>query len=62
MIQNLQEEAKGIITSIVELVYFMRGAVSYEEMMKRTPAERQLIDEFLAKRLDSQKNSPHPVY
>jgi hypothetical protein len=51
-----------LIESIVELVYFMRGAIGYEEMMLRTPAERDLIRNFITKRLESQKDSPYPVY
>ena len=40
----------------------MRGAVGYEEMMMRTPAERDLIRTFIKQRLESQKDSPYPVY
>ena len=40
----------------------MRGAISYEEMMRRTPGERQLINEFLSKRIENEKKNPYPVY
>lgn len=62
MFSRLQSESTAIVESVVELVYFMRGSVTYEEMMRRTPGERQLIDEFLKKRLKAESKSPHPVY
>jgi hypothetical protein len=40
----------------------MRGAVSYEEMMRRCFAERQLIGEFLSERLTTESNKEFQVY
>ena len=40
----------------------MRGAISYEELMRRTPGERDRISVFLDKRFEVEKNNPHPVY
>lgn len=62
MFQRFSAEAKSLLNSIVELCWFMRGSVTYEEMMLRTPVERQIISEFIEKRLDSQKKSMYPVY
>ena len=62
MILRLQEDGNNLLNSLVELVYFMRGSVGYEEMLRRTPAERNLMKDFIIKRLESQKNTPHPVF
>lgn len=62
MFDRLQEEAKSIVEHIIELVYFMRGAIGYEEMMMRTPGERQLVEKFINERLEIEKKNPHPVY
>ena len=62
MFARLSEDASNIVKSIIELVYFMRGAVGYEEMMNRTPGERHLIEEFIAARLEVEKKNPHPQY
>lgn len=62
MFDRLQKDAEEIIKGIIEMVYFMRGSVGYEEMMLRTPGERQLINEFLTRRLETEKKSPYPVY
>lgn len=62
MIDNMQEEAKGIIKMIVQLVYFMRGAIQYDSMMLMTPDERNLIKEFIKERLEMEKDMLHPNY
>jgi len=62
MFDRLSREAEQIIENIIELVYFMRGSVGYEEMLRRTHGERQLIHQFLNRRLESEKKSPHPNY
>lgn len=62
MFDRLQGDAKNVVKRVIELVYFMRGAISYEEMMRRTPGERQMIDEFLGQRLEIEKKNPHPIY
>lgn len=62
MFQNLQKEATNLIDGIISIVYFMRGAISYEELMRRTPGERDRISAFLDKRFETEKNNPHPVY
>ncbi len=62
MMSRLQGDVQTVVDNIIELSYFMRGAISYEEMMLRTPGERQRISKFVEKRLESQKNSMYPVY
>lgn len=62
MILGLQNDAKNLIDSIISLVYYMRGAVPYEEMLRRTPGERDRFNIFLEKRFEVEKNNPNPVY
>ena len=62
MFKSLQCDAEMVIDGVIELCYFMRGAVSYEEMMKRTNGERQRIGAFIEKRLKSEAKKPNPQY
>ena len=62
MFTRLQTEIENIVDGVVELCWFMRGAISYEEMMLRTPGERQRMSKFIEKRLESQKKALNPVY
>lgn len=62
MWRGLQKDVENLIDSIISLVYFMRGSISYEEMMRRTPGERDRISTFLDKRFEVEKQNMHPVY
>ena len=62
MISQLQHEAKQILETVVRLVYFMRGSVTYHQMLDMTFMEREIIDEFVAGRLEQERKNPHPNY
>lgn len=63
MFGQLSSDSEAIIKHITELVYFMRGAISYDDMlMYRTYAERTIIGNFIQKRMEVEAKSPHPVY
>lgn len=63
MFSQLSSDVQQIINHIIELTYFMRGSISYDSLlMERTFVERQLIAEFLHKRMEIESKSPHPVY
>ena len=62
MWSGLQKDVENLIDGIISLVYFMRGAISYEEMMRRSPGERDRISHFLDKRFETEKKNPNPVY
>ena len=62
MFKVLDKGVKDLVEGCVTLAYYMRGAISYDDLMWRTPFERQVISEFLEKRLEQQSKSPYPVY
>jgi hypothetical protein len=62
VISSFNQDIDKLIQSVIELVYFMRGSVSYEEMMRRTPGERQRIADFISDRLKIEHKKMHPVY
>lgn len=62
MFAALQREAESIVDGIIELTYFMRGAIGYEEMMRRTYGERQRIGTFIEKRLNVEMKRMYPQY
>ena len=62
MFNTLTNEIDNIISSVIELCWFMRGSIGYEEMMRRTPGERQRVSEFISKRLEKLKDVQYPVY
>lgn len=63
MFGRLRSEGRRIIESIIELAYFMRGSMKYEDILLRMSyAERDLTEKFIKKRLDVEIKKPHPVY
>lgn len=46
MMLGLQREADAVLKGIIELTFHMKN-VTYEEMMRRTPGERQLMRDFI---------------
>jgi hypothetical protein len=62
MFSRLKKESEALIQGIIQLVYFMRGSIQYHDMFELTPAERDLMDNFLAKRLEAEGKNPHPQY
>ena len=62
MFQQLQRDVQRIIDNTIELVYFMRGSLSYEEALMRTRGERDRIGAFLEKRLKAESKSSMPNY
>lgn len=62
MFKRMTAEVRMLIRSVIQLVYFMRGAIQYDDMLLRTPAERQLFEEFITERFEVEKDSPFPNY
>lgn len=62
MFEQMRSDTKRMLKEIIQLVYFMRGAIQYDSMMHMTFAERQLIREFIEKRLDDESKKLYQVY
>lgn len=62
MFEQMRSDTKRMLKEIIQLVYFMRGAIQYDSMMHMTFAERRLIREFIEKRLDDESKKLYQVY
>lgn len=62
MIDRLNTEAKALIQSAIEISYFMRGGISYEQVLNRSALERDMMTEFINKRLEAASKMPFPVF
>jgi len=62
MFAALRRESERLIDSILTLIYFMRGSLSYSEAMNMSYAERELVGKFIERRLEVEKKNPYPVY
>lgn len=62
MFGSLRRDIEATIDDLIQIAYFMRGAISYEELMFRTLGERQRMSKFIERRLDIEFKSRYPVY
>lgn len=61
--QRLDAEIKILLNNIIELCYFMRGAISYDHtLFDMTFVERDMINTYISKRLEQESKSPSPIY
>jgi len=63
MYSKLNRETKIIIENTIQLAYFMRGSMLYNDIMySMSFIERDMAMEFVNRRLEQEKGNPHPVY
>lgn len=62
MFRQMTGERKRIISSVIQLVYFMRGAVQYKDMMNLTLFEREAMSDFIEHRIEVEGKKMYPQY
>ena len=62
MFNSFRADVRNTIQAVIQLVYFMRGSVSYNDMMKLSYMEREMIGEFVSGRLEQESKRMSPVY
>lgn len=61
-IESLQKEVKVIRKESLELTWAMRGGIQYEELLKLSMSERELIAEISKENLEVTKKSGMPYF
>ena len=62
MINSMAFDVRSLLKSAIEIAYFSRGSIQYNEVLHMSPLERDLAVEFINKRLELAGKSPFPVY
>jgi len=63
MYKRLGGDVKNLITGIVQLAYFMRGGMTYNQILfTMSYIERELAMDYISNRLETEMKSPHPNY
>lgn len=63
LFKQLQAEARALLDQVVQLAFFMRGGVQYDDLLlNRTRVEREAMEAFIQDNLKRQKGSPHLVF
>ncbi len=62
MFKELNSATKSLIEECISLAYWMRGGIQYDDLLWRTPVERQVMSNFLSERLKSESKKTYPNY
>lgn len=62
MFADLEGQIEKIYMDAIELVYYMRGAVSLSEVMEMVTIEKNLTIRWLNKHLEREFKRPYPNY
>jgi hypothetical protein len=62
MFLDMNRARSNIIDNIIRLTYFMRGSISYREMLLLSFYERERVAEFIHERLENESKKMNPVY
>lgn len=62
MFMTMNSARENIIENVISLVYFMRGAIQYSDMMLMSHVEKQAISNFIKQRLEMEKDKMYPIY
>ena len=60
-INQLGAETRSILRSATELVYYMRGGLTYTEVMNMSAGEREVVANFVNKAMKNAKDDPRTV-
>ena len=58
----MEKSAKAIKQDALKMTWYMRGGVSYSEVMQMSPEERTAIGEIIKENLETTKKSKMPFY
>lgn len=62
MFADLEGQTKSILKEAVELTYFMRGSIQYEESLNLTFVERETMTKFLNEHIKRETKKVNPIY
>ena len=64
MYKEMEMHTNSIIDACIEISFYMRGGVQYEDAFNLTPAERSRMVGFISKRIDNELKKPFkvPIY
>lgn len=62
LFDNMEKEVEGIKKGALQLTWYMRGGVSYTDVLNMSGDERRAISELVEKNLEVTKNTQLPFF
>lgn len=60
--ENMQQEAKSIRQESLRLAWYMRGGISYDQVLMLSQSERVMISELAKENLETTKKTNLPYF
>lgn len=62
LIQRLGKETQQLVRLAIEIAYYSRASLSYDQVLAMSAGEREIALEFINERLEHAKKMPFPVF
>lgn len=62
LLDSMEKEVLGIKKSAMSLTWYMRGGVSYEDVMNMSYEDRKVINELVEQNLETTKKTQMPFF
>jgi hypothetical protein len=62
MLEGYDKEVKGLKTRLLEACWYMRGGISYGELMQMALSDLGIIEEIVTNNLETTKKSGLPFF
>jgi hypothetical protein len=62
MIDSMEKEATGIRQEAMQMAWYMRGGLSYDQALQLSVGERKIIGELIKGNLETTKKSGLPFF
>lgn len=61
MLQQFDNESKALQKDLLELTWYMRGGISYNEAMALSPEERKQVNEIIKQNIKNTNETKLPL-
>ena len=61
-LESLDHEVKALKTEVIRMCWYMRGGISYNELMAMGSQEREIISEVIKKNIETTEKTKLPFF
>jgi len=62
MIDDMEKEVKGLKEDMLKMCWFMRGGVTYGEIVQMSSSEREAMSRLIKENLETAKKTGQPFW
>jgi hypothetical protein len=62
LVENMEKESNGIRQEALQMTWYMRGGINYDQALQLSVSERQLISKLIKDNLETTKKSGLPFF